>query len=184
MISVLKDPTETSSPMEDLIEPLRPRLRAFLYSLIADYSAADDLTQETCLVLWEKRDEYDPQKNFQSWAFQIAFYQAQNFRRKTARRQSRELPSESLMEKMANTAAEAFSGAQDDDSRKQALLICLDKLTDSHKTLILSRYQDGISLESLSDSEGLKRNAIAQKLFRIRRTLLKCIQKQPSAKNA
>jgi len=160
-----------------MMEEIRPRLRAFLLSLTGSEAVADDLTQETCLVLWEKRGEFDPAGDFRAWAFQIGFYQAQNHRRKIARRASRELPADELFDEMAEIAISRHGDSDRADAHRRALVTCLKKLTAPHRELLLSRYQDGVSLEQLSGDEGTNRNAMAQKLFRLKRKLLRCIEK-------
>ena len=164
--------------IEDLMESVRPRLRAFLLSLTGSDAAADDLTQETCLTIWEKRGEFDPSGDFRAWAFRIGFFQAQNYRRKLARRQKRELPGDELFDRIAEVAAERHGHSEQEEHRRSALLTCLGKLRDGHRELVLNRYQDGRSLKQLSEEEGINCNAMAQKLFRLKRTLLKCVEKQ------
>jgi RNA polymerase sigma-70 factor len=170
-----------SPEIEILIEAHRPRLLAFLVSLTGSRAAADDLAQETCLVLWEKRDSFDPAGDFRAWAFRIAFLQTQNYRRKLARQQSRELPGDELFDRIAAAATESHGQSDLEEARHSALLVCLKKLSEPHRDLLLSRYQDGTSLEHLSSEANLNRNAMAQKLFRIKQTLLRCVEKQIGA---
>ena len=163
---------------ERLLEANRPRLHAFLLSLTGSGAAADDLAQETCLVLWEKREQFDPSGNFRAWAFRIAFLQAQNHRRRVTRQQSRELPGDELFERIADTASERHVCGELEERRQNALVNCLKKLNEAHRDLVLSRYQDGTSLEQLSLAADLNRNAMAQKLFRIKTSLARCVRKQ------
>lgn len=174
----LKDSPPPSSDFDRLISEVRPRLRAFLLSLTGSQACAEDLTQETSLILWEKRDEYDPSRSFRSWAFRIGFLQAQNYRRKQRRIQERELPGDELFEQIADTMADRHGRDDDEDARHQAMIQCLGKLNGPHRNLVLSRYRDERSLEQLSAEAGINRNAMAQKLFRLKRTLLRCIEKQ------
>ena len=41
---------------------------AYINALVLDWNDADDLFQETCLVLWQKFDEFRPGTNFLAWA--------------------------------------------------------------------------------------------------------------------
>ncbi len=170
--------SQPSPEFERLLEAHRPRLRAFLLSLTGSAAAADDLAQETCLVLWQKREEFDPAGDFRAWAFRVAFFQAQNHRRRTARRHRRELPGDELFERIADAASEGHGSGELEEKRQLALLKCLRKLREEHRDLLLSRYQDGASLEQLSREAGLNRNAMAQKLFRIKTTMVRCVRKQ------
>lgn len=174
----LKNSDATQPEFDALIEAVRPRLHAFLLSLTGSSASADDLAQETCLVLWEKRDEFDPTGDFRAWAFRIAFLQAQNHRRKVARQLNRELPGDELFENIAAASTERHGSDGTEEVRRKAVVVCLGKMREQHRELVLSRYQDGRSLEQLSDEAGTNRNAMAQKLFRLKRTLLNCIEKQ------
>ena len=166
------------SEFENLLESHRPRLHAFLLSLTGSGAAADDLAQETCLVLWEKREQFDPAGDFRAWAFRIAFLQAQNHRRRVLRQQSRELPGDELFDRIADLATERHAPGDLEEKRQSALVHCLKKLREPHRDLLLSRYQDGTPLEQLSREADLNRNAMAQKLFRIKNTLARCVRKQ------
>lgn len=170
-----------SPEIDILIEAHRPRLHAFLVSLTGSRAAADDLAQETCLVLWEKRESFDPAGDFRAWAFRIAFLQTQNYRRKLARQQRRELPGDELFDHIAAVATESHGKSDLEEARHAALLTCLKKLPEGHRDLLLSRYQDGTSLEHLSSEANLNRNAMAQKLFRIKQALLRCVERQLGA---
>lgn len=174
----LKNPGDPSPDFEALMENVRPRLRAFLLSLTGSESASDDLTQEVSLTLWEKREEYAPSGDFRAWAFRIAFLQAQNYRRKTARQNSRELPGDELFEQIAEVTTERHGMDDLEEKQHAAILACLGKLREAHRDLVLRRYQDEHSLEQLSSEAGINRNAMAQKLFRLKRTLLNCVEKQ------
>lgn len=174
----LKEPSESHPDFEELITGVRPRLRAFLLSLTGSGAAADDLTQDTCLVLWEKRDEYRPGGDFRAWAFRIAFYQAQNFRRKAGRQSKRELPGDELFDRIADAATARHGQSEEDEKRHTAISTCLGKLKDHHRELVLSRFLDNRSLQQLAEEAGTNRNAMAQKLFRLKRSLLQCVEKQ------
>lgn len=170
--------SQPSPEFERLLETHRPRLRAFLLSLTGSAAAADDLVQETSLVLWQKWAEFDPSGDFRAWAFRVAFLQAQNHRRRVARRQNRELPGDELFERIADFATETRACGEQEERRREALLRCLKKLQEPHRDLLLRRYLDGASLEQLSREADINRNAMAQKLFRIKTTMIRCVRRQ------
>lgn len=179
----LKQPSDPCPDFEALMSKIRPRLRAFLLSLTGSQAAADDLTQDTSVVLWQKRDEYDPEGNFRAWAFRIGFFQVQNYRRKLARQQNRELPGDELFEEIADTTIDRHGNDDEDEKRQSAMITCLGKLKVEHRDLVLNRYQEERSLSQLASEEGTNCNAMAQKLFRLKRTLLSCVEKQLAIRN-
>ena len=51
---------------------IQKSLYAFILSMIPNKSEAEDILQETNLILCQKALEYDPSKHFQGWAFKIS----------------------------------------------------------------------------------------------------------------
>ncbi|MEM9015574.1 MAG: hypothetical protein AAGC68_01075, partial [Verrucomicrobiota bacterium] len=100
------------------------------------------------------------------------------FRRRMSRQQSKELPGDELFEQIADVATARHGQEDADENRHRAITTCLAKLKEAHRDLVLSRYQDNRSLQQLSDEAGINRNAMAQKLFRLKRSLLQCVEKQ------
>ena len=51
-------------------------------------------------------------------------------------------------------------------------------MREAQRELLLRRYSDGTSLEELSLEEGTNPNALAQKIFRLKKGLFACLRKQ------
>ena len=51
-------------------------LYAFILTLVRQSADAEDVLQETNVVLWRKAGEYDPTREFMPWALRIAQLQA------------------------------------------------------------------------------------------------------------
>ena len=60
-------------------------VRTFVFSLLPDFAAAEDVIQETFLVVTEKADDYQEGSNFVAWACVIARFELLKSRRKYAR---------------------------------------------------------------------------------------------------
>ena len=60
-------------------------LRAYIISLMPGMDGVDDVLQETNIVLWEKRSNYQPGTNFRAWACAIARLEVKTQRRKMLR---------------------------------------------------------------------------------------------------
>ena len=147
---------------EALLEAHREPLRRFLVSLTASGAVADDLTQETCLVLWRKRDKFEPGTNFKAWAFKIAFFTVKNHRRKVARAKELALPDEGLLDKLA-AKAETLDDRWDDEA--EHLPHCLSKLPERNRELVTRRYMGKVSVQELATERGMTPNAMSQQLF-------------------
>lgn len=148
--------------------------KVFLYALGLIHNAADaeEILQETNVVLWRKFDEFEPGTSFESWACRVAYFEVLKYREKSARR--RRVFGAALVETLA---AEAEQVADEFDDRRDALEGCLTKLRDVDRTLVLGRYQPGASTRGLAESMGRSVQGTRKSLHRIRMTLLECIQR-------
>ena len=95
---------------------------AFILSLQPGFAEADDILQETFLVISRKADAYAPGTNFLAWACTIARFKVLEFRRRQVQQAAR--ISDAAIESLcADLPEEGFF-----DSRLGALRDCLHKL--------------------------------------------------------
>ena len=147
---------------------------AFILSVHPNRVAAQDILQETNMVLWKKRGEFEPGTNFKAWAFRFAHFQTLAYL-KRVKNSDWLVFSDQLVDMMGEEAAEEFEEFAD---RSGALKACLGKLPAAEQDLIRAHYQSGLSLADLSSRLGRKRGALKQALFRIRRSLRTCIDRE------
>src|SRR5262245_65027314 len=79
---------DVQSRKAEFAEDLRPdqtRLYGYIHSLVRDLNDADDLFQQTTLILWKKFGEFDREGNFFAWACGIARLEVANFLRSRGR---------------------------------------------------------------------------------------------------
>lgn len=67
------------------IKEAQPDLLAFVKSRIFSLHDAQDIVQNVNLILINKKDEYDKNKNFKSWALRIADFQIKGYLTKRQR---------------------------------------------------------------------------------------------------
>jgi RNA polymerase sigma factor (sigma-70 family) len=56
-----------------LYDKVKPGLRSYIYNVVKDNNAADDILVNTLTKLWTKIDQYDPQYQITTWLYRIAF---------------------------------------------------------------------------------------------------------------
>src|SRR2546422_8450823 len=61
------------------------RLYGYVHCLVRDLNDADDLFQQTTLILWKKFAEFDRRGSFFAWACGVARLEVANFLRSRAR---------------------------------------------------------------------------------------------------
>src|SRR6478735_8156363 len=112
-------------------------LRVFVHALLPNQSDVMDLVQETNMVLWEKRGEFRPGSNFGAWARRIARNKVMNHCKKLRRRGCQVLD-EAVLACLADEAE--LPETVEMESRRQALTVCIERLTPENRLLLRARY--------------------------------------------
>ena len=134
-----------------------PKLFAFIRSLVLSRADADDVLQETALVLWEKFDQFEQGTHFDRWAYRVAHLQVMYFRQKKAR--DRLQFSDALVEQLA----EDMSAVNDHiEARHDALTHCLGKLPADDRQLIARRYTGRATNRDVATATGRSDSAISR----------------------
>ena len=149
------------------------RLYLFILAQVPHPVDAEEILQETNVIIWQKCDSFRPGSNFFAWACQIAKYEV--LKQRDKRRRERLHFSDRFVEQMA---ADALAGADELEQRRQALIDCLGKLRSNDRELIERRYAPGETGKSVADFLGRPANSVYQSLGRIRRALLECIHRR------
>lgn len=150
-------------------------LQAVIRSFVRDRAAADDVFQETALVLWKKFETYDPSRPFGAWARGVAVRKVlQRFDRN--RREPVSLSPETI---------EAVIAAEPDGcdevcapDQRDALRHCMRLLPEKSGRLVKMRYEQGLSLQAMADAIASTLDAVNKALSRIRVELKKCIDRR------
>lgn len=171
-------PPDPSEQLVRLIAQAQRRLFAFVLALVRRPVDAEDILQETNVVLWRKRDTYRPESDFFAWAFEIARWQVLSHRTRQARQGD---PFDAAL--LAEIADSAAIESDQFDRRGSALHRCLQKLPAQQRELIMKRYQPDAAVHSLAAELGKSANAVSELLRRIRETLRQCIERTLSAES-
>lgn len=148
--------------------------RVFLYALSLLHNAADaeEVLQETNLVLWRKFDQYQPGTHFDRWACRIAYYEVLKFREKKG-------PTEQLFTSafVESLAEEVDKGMDLLEARRNALAQCLGKLSENDRRLVMLRYHAQATTRGVAEALGRSVQGTRKALHRIRMALLACIER-------
>src|SRR5918994_6293048 len=74
-----------SDELVNLMTQYQGRLYVYILSLIGDSNAANDVLQETNIVLWKESRQYVAGTNFKAWAFRIGHFQCMAHRQRRLR---------------------------------------------------------------------------------------------------
>jgi RNA polymerase sigma-70 factor (ECF subfamily) len=146
--------------------------RLFLYvlSLVPNWNDAEEIIQETNLVLWREFARFQLGTNFAAWASRVALHQVLAWR-KRVRRDRLEFSPEFL-----EAVGEEASAASDAlEERSQHLARCIEKLPADHRQMLRLRYDEGLAIEAMARQLERTEDATYRALSRIRRALHECV---------
>ncbi|HZZ27083.1 MAG TPA: sigma-70 family RNA polymerase sigma factor [Pirellulales bacterium] len=149
------------------------RIFSYIYTLVPFRSDAEDLLQETSLVICEKFDEFQPGTDFVAWACQIAYWRVRYFRQKFAR--GKVLFNQEVLDAVAKTTNQMTVEL---DLRYEALAHCLQKLPARDREFLLTRYEPGSGVQEAARRSGRTMAAAYKALMRIRKLLFDCVTHQ------
>jgi RNA polymerase sigma-70 factor (ECF subfamily) len=168
------DREEAQTRKAEFVEHLRQnraRLFGYVNSLVHDLNHADDLYQQTALILWVKFDEFDRQRSFFSWACGVARLQFANFVRSRSRQPL--YFGDHLSALLAETQDEMSD--EELEGRREALSRCIEKLPEADRRLLTESYQGAKGAHGAAERRGRSVRSIYNSLRRIRRALYECI---------
>ena len=148
----------------------------YIVSLLGSRADADDVLQNTCLVIWQKADDFHGQGNFMTWACRIAYFEVLAHRKKSRRGQHTGFD-QAMLEQIAAVGSEMMNAANE-----QVVLLreCMEELDESSARLLELRYGQDMSPRQIAEQPAEKKSpgAIRTTLFRIRKSLSECISRK------
>jgi RNA polymerase sigma-70 factor len=158
-----------------LLTQYSSRIFGFVLALCVNRADAEDVFQNTSVVLWEKFDTYQPGSNFFAWACRIAYFEALYDRRKSSR--VRTLSDEAWQA----LAADALAVSEDKEESQEALSECLENLSAADRDLLHQKYFLQRSVAEIAESCSKSIHSIYRALSRLHDNLLECVRRAMAA---
>ena len=149
------------------------RLYGYIHSLVRDSDDADDIFQQTSLVLWRQFEQFDRNREFFAWACGVARFEVSNFLRSRSRKK---LYFSDDLNLLLIDAHAQFS-TDEVDARKSALSECVQKLRPRDRELLEACYADAARVQTVAEARGRIPQSVHNSLRRIRMALFECIQR-------
>ncbi len=148
-------------------------LAACAHALLPVWQDAEEVLQETRVVLWRQFADFRPGSDFLAWARTIARNLARNRLRQngTARRVFADDVAEALVQQIARPV-------EREDRRLAALAKCSEALGQESRELLRQCYVEGMKIKDIAGSVGRSLNATYMAICRIRRSLMTCIERR------
>jgi RNA polymerase sigma-70 factor (ECF subfamily) len=148
-------------------------LSIYVHSLVPRDSAAEDILQQTKMLLWKHFDDFQIGTNFLAWARKTAFHQILTHRRQKKREH---LPLDEVALEALGMAVTQLAG--DVSLRQEALRACLARLPKEHRQLVQMRYYEDLEIEQVAGKLRRTAGAVYRALSRVRLSLMECVERQ------
>jgi RNA polymerase sigma-70 factor (ECF subfamily) len=167
----LEDPEGSQQRFLSLFLRSEREIFRYVAALVPNVADAEDIVQQTALVLWEKFDAYDPNQPFTPWACRFALNKTRQWLERRHRWQA--LLESGLAEELAQRREELRPAL---DLRLRHLDGCLGKLPKEQLSLVEGYYYRRDDIEMLATSAGKTVAATYKILQRVRMALQACIE--------
>jgi len=170
-------------PMADGLKDLTSRflaerhlLMAFIYGLVRDAGAAEDIFQETWVKLAEASEKGVRVDDLGKWCRGVARNLLLHYWRE---KRSRAVVADS---RIVDLAARAFderaASGRFGAARRQALIDCVATLPGNSREMIHLKYEQGLTVDAVADRMKRPYAGIMMALSRVRKALAVCVQKR------
>lgn len=163
-------PPDRSEVFIRLLSQHQRRLFLYVMTLVPNGDDAEEIIQETNLVLWREFDRFEPGTNFAAWSCKVALNQVLAWRKRKQRDRLEFSPA--FLEAVAEEATAAADALEEQTG---ALARCLEKLPAHHRDLLRLRYSEDQDVETIARQLGRSADAVYRMLSRIRHALHTCV---------
>jgi RNA polymerase sigma-70 factor (ECF subfamily) len=155
----------------ELLAQSERQLFAYVLALVWNAQDAEDLYQQTAMLMWEKFDEFERGTDFARWAFTFARHVVFNYQRSLQRRKT------FLTAELAATLADRQTPAEEPQAYSDALHDCMGQLADVDRRLIQLCYDGRQTIKEIAAALGRPAQSTYNSLCRIRRRLFDCVRR-------
>lgn len=162
-----------TAAVQGLFLQYQPAIRGYVLSIVPDFSMADDVVQETFLVVTRKAASFELGTSFAAWVKTIARYKALEAIRSAKRK------FESLSEEVIEVlSVERHEFIGDVDVWLGMLASCIDELAPQAKRSINLRYRNDHLPPEIASRMSCTVQSINVTLSRARSFLRDCVQRK------
>ncbi len=150
------------------------KIYGHILSLIPNRDIAEDIMQDTIVVMWRKFADYKEQSKFSAWGITIGHFLVMDYFRKEGR-SIIHFSSESLKNISGNT--DVFDTYEEE---LEALSSCLKTLPENSRQILKLRYQQGVTIKDIAGQIGKPIHSMYKLVAKIHGILQQCIKRNLS----
>lgn len=166
-----KDPKNSDDFVRQLTMQHK-RIYAFILTLVANSADADDIMQDTAVLMWEKYRNSEEITNLGALGIRIAHFKVLEFRKK---QYGKKLQFNSTL--FDTVLGGAVAVEEKVDERFEAMKKCLSKLDEKSRKLVQLRHQKGQTIKHIAESIQMPPHTAYKHLAHIHDMLVRCIRR-------
>jgi|TARA_B110000908_G_C10144829_1_gene398536 RNA polymerase sigma-70 factor (ECF subfamily) len=165
-----------------LYQRVKPGLRNYIYNVVKDNDACEDILTNTLTKMWTKIDQYDPKYQITTWLYRIAFNECLGWIRQRNRKYSIDAMKEygiEISEHYSHTSAHDLlieietKSEQDwideDDAimnSYESALKAIQELKPMYRDIIEDRLLNNMKYEDIADKYGVPLQTVKNRIRR------------------
>ncbi len=160
------------SSFADLVRLYTDRVMAICYKIVEEKSAAEDMSQEIFLKVYEKLDDLEDPEKFPAWLSRIAKNHCIDYLRTNRNHPSVEQLQESGFEPGIRRETELPPGEVVESEELYGIVVnTIEEMKDIYRDPLMLKYLHGKSYRQISDVLGIAEDTVRTRLYRGREIL-------------
>lgn len=186
--------TRSEKDFTAIYRKVKPGLKSYIYKMVKDNEAAEDITVNTLTKMWTKIDQYDPQYQITTWLYRIAFNECLGY----INERNKKTSLDRLAEFGIEVDDEGFVGSDisqliedaevkteqdflDEDAALQeqytSALKAINTLKPIYRDIVIDRLLNNMKYEDIADKYDLPLQTIKNRILRGKRIIAGEIEK-------
>lgn len=150
-----------------LVEEYKTAIYNLAYRMTGQTEDAQDLAQESFLQAYKNLSRFDTKRSFYSWLYTVSLNVIRNYLKKSARQPLNLRRAGISLESVSMNQQPSGPGDKiNTEERDELLEICLVKLSPEIRELLVLRYYQNLSFESITEITGLSVSAVKMRVYR------------------
>ena len=164
-------PLRDSKKFLSLLSKSQARIHAYILYQVPNRNDAEDILQDTIVVMLDKFSEFREGSNFLAWGLTIARYKVLAYRDK-------KMNSKVVFDDSMLKIIEEESDIQDAIAKEESdrLTECVSKLPDRYKKYLQYRYEDSMSYKAIGEKISISAQAVHKTMSKIHVALMNCVR--------
>ena len=186
--------TKSEKDFTALYRKVKPGLKSYIYKIVKDSEATDDIVGNTLTKLWTKIEQYDPQYQITTWLYRIAFNECLGYinerNKKTSLNKLAEFGIEvgdegfiggDISQLIEDSEAKTEQDFIDEDDALQnqytEALKAIQSLKPIYREIVIDRLLNSMKYEDIADKYDLPLQTIKNRILRGKRIIAEELQK-------